>query len=186
MSRAIQIADSTVLLIASQTKLIGGRWHLAECRFTLVPLYPSHQIVSAILTDRVLYRLSRNTGRPRGYRLRTIPETGEWHREATCWSECQYVQGDVRPDGLTDHILYNCGERCRAVQTTIARNAVSLGTTDERLRKLAGRRHETGRYLSDDGDTLRALYHDTDGPSVRRSRVVDRGRTTGRTVVQAH
>jgi hypothetical protein len=184
VSRARQIADSTVLLISMQTRQIGGRWHLAECRFTLVPLHPSHRIVSAIVTDRMLYRLSWRSGRPRGYRLRTIPETLVWHREATCWTDCQHVQADVRDDGLTQHIQYDCSARCRAVQETVFRNAISLGTTDERLRNVASRRQETGRYVSDDGDTLRALYDDADGTGVRRDGAADRSRTTGRAIVR--
>jgi hypothetical protein len=169
VSRARQLVDSTVLLIVTQTRQIGGRWHLAECRFSLVPLYPSHHLVPVVVTDRLLFRLTWDTGRPRGYRLRTNPETNAWHRGATCWTDCQHAQTETRNDGLSYHILYDCSARCRAVQETVSRNVVSLGTTDERLRVLAGRRRGTGRYVSDDGDTLRALYSDTDGSRVRRS-----------------
>lgn len=169
MSHARQIADSTVLLIVTQTRQIGGRWHLAECRFTLVLMRPTYRIVPVVTVDRVLFRLTQNTGRPRGYRLRTNPETNAWHREAPCWKACQHVQVTSEPDyGLTYHIHHDCSARCRAVQETVARNASILGTSDERLRVLASDRQKSGEYLSDDGDALRALYGDDDRTVLRR------------------
>lgn len=177
LSRATQLADSTVLLVLTQTRRYGGRWHVAECAYSLIPLYPSHHNVTAIVTDRVLFRLSRNTGRPRGYRLRTVSETERWHREAPCWGICQHVQ-EPRTDGLTYHIEQDCTARCSAVQETVARNAITLGTTEARIRDLAGRRQKSRRYVSDDGDTLRALYGVPGRRVDGRDRAGDRGNAT--------
>lgn len=181
MSRATQLLDSTALLILMQTWRLRGRWHVAECEFRITELRPSHQIVPVIVTDVLVYRLSYSTGRPKGYRLMTGPELSTWHREQACWQECTSVQ-EHRSDGLTYHIERNCIGRCRAVQETIARNAITLGTTEARMRALAGRRHKSRRYCSDDGDDLRALYALDHGGLLRNGRAGDRSSTARGTV----
>lgn len=181
MSRALQLLDSTVLLILSQTWRVRGRWHVAECEFLVRELRPSYRTVPPVITDSLVYRLSYDTGRPKGYRLMTVPELEAWHRDQACWQECGSLQ-EYRPDGLTYHIERNCAARCRAVQETIARNAVTLGTTEARIRTLAVRRHKSRRYRSDDGDDLRALYGLDRGGILRRDRVRDRSGTARGTI----
>lgn len=177
MSRAVQIADSTVLLILNQRREDGSRWHVAECSFLVVTLYPGYQDLPCVITDDLIARLSAKTSHPRGYRLMTAPEIVAWHVQQRCWPRCQRVQ-IPRDDGLPSHIRRECTARCRAIQDTIARNAVSLGVPESRLRKLAGSRHEIGRYLTDDGDTLRALYDGGGSVELRRGTGHDRGRNT--------
>lgn len=176
MSRAIQLLDSTVLMMVDQEQAYG-RWHIGGCTFLVVSLSPSHHAVPGIVTDRMLYRLSRNTGRPRGYRSMTPEETARWHREQPCWTECQGVQQPEAP-GVTSHIDVNCSVRCRAVQDTIERNAVTLGATVTKLRTLADRRHRTRRYLSD-GDThaVHALYDGDNGTRGGSRVAADHSRT---------